>query len=237
MEASLELPEAPVRESLLDVVQSKLQQQGKAVLVTRLVYVAKLTERASTGDLLHGVHKKLLDQSHVGSTYTGILVVFPTCLLHMVEGPTSTILELLRLLRDTSKSETRLQAVTVMSCTEDIPSRAFGKWQTAFVDAPPASEKVEAVDPALLVQTASSVNLGFIHLGRTLAGMTEADGKSTLQSLSTSYSELPSQETLLSIVLAEDAPTLQEFLEIMDTPVSIDLDSEQTWPIPTPLKF
>jgi len=42
----------------------------------------------------------------------------------------------------------------------------------------------------------------------------------------------------MGILLAADgAPTLAEFLDIFDTTLDIDLDSENVWPLPPPLKF
>jgi hypothetical protein len=43
---------------------------------------------------------------------------------------------------------------------------------------------------------------------------------------------------IMGILLAADgAPTLAEFLDIFDTTLDIDLDSENVWPLPPPLKF
>lgn len=50
------------------------------------------------------------------------------------------------------------------------------------------------------------------------------------------FDDAPSTETLLSLVPAEDAPTLQEFLDIFDTPVNVDLDSEKVWPMPNAIR-
>ena len=36
---------------------------------------------------------------------------------------------------------------------------------------------------------------------------------------------------------AQEAPTIAEFLDIFDSPVSVDLDSEQVWPMPASFKF
>ncbi len=35
----------------------------------------------------------------------------------------------------------------------------------------------------------------------------------------------------------QDAPTLNEYLEIFDAPINVDLDSEQVWPLPPPLQY
>ncbi|GFH24198.1 uncharacterized protein HaLaN_21944, partial [Haematococcus lacustris] len=39
--------------------------------------------------------------------------------------------------------------------------------------------------------------------------------------------DLPAPELLMSLVPAEDAPTVEEFLDIFDAPVTVELDSEK----------
>lgn len=38
-------------------------------------------------------------------------------------------------------------------------------------------------------------------------------------------------------VCVQDAPTIEEYLDIFNGPVNVDLDSESVWPMPVPLKF
>lgn len=40
-----------------------------------------------------------------------------------------------------------------------------------------------------------------------------------------------------SLCCVQDAPTFDEYLEIYDSPVNVDLDSEQVWPLPAPLRY
>jgi hypothetical protein len=53
-----------------------------------------------------------------------------------------------------------------------------------------------------------------------------------------SYAEnIPAPEVILSLCPADDAPTLDEYLDIFNGPANVDLDSELVWPAAAPLKF
>jgi hypothetical protein len=40
----------------------------------------------------------------------------------------------------------------------------------------------------------------------------------------------------LCVDMLQDAPTIEEYLELFDAPISIDLDSERVWPMPVPVR-
>jgi hypothetical protein len=67
--------------------------------------------------------------------------------------------------------------------------------------------------------------------------VTQAEQRKQLSALASFHDDLPAPESLLSLVSAEDAPTLPEFLDIFDAPVNLDLDSERVWPMPPALKY
>jgi electron transfer flavoprotein alpha/beta subunit len=81
------------------------------------------------------------------------------------------------------------------------------------------------------------VNLGLIKLGKTLADMSQKELETALGSLETAFLELPAVVTVLGLVTHPNVPDLEEYLAIFDSPVDIDLDSEQIWPAPLPITF
>ena len=63
----------------------------------------------------------------------------------------------------------------------------------------------------------------------------ELDG--ALNNLAGAYPDLPRSTTLLVTLVTEGAPTLEEYLDIYDTPAEVDLDSENVWPLPPSLTY
>ncbi len=53
-----------------------------------------------------------------------------------------------------------------------------------------------------------------------------------MASLDSYHDDMPAPEVVLSLVPAEDAPTLEEYLDLFDAPINVDLDSERVWPMP-----
>jgi len=230
------------RQSLLDVVEARLKKQGKTALgiISRLVYVAKLTGRESSCTGVQEFAEKILKEPQLGTggtAHTGILMVYPTCCIHVLEARTSTIMRLLRAIQKAAPTESYLRQIAVISCTEDIPFRAYNKWYATFVDTLSKVEHVDGLDSTQCVSAASTINLSMIAMGKMLCSVPEAELASSLKSLQSFYTDLPTPENILAMASTEDCPTLDEFLEIFDEPVNVDLESEKVWPMPEPLRF
>ncbi len=69
-------------------------------------------------------------------------------------------------------------------------------------------------------------------LSEPLGGLTPLNG---VQQLSYDSLVLRSRRSLPPH--PQDAPTVSEFLDIFDSPINVDLESEQVWPMPPPLKY
>lgn len=95
------------RESLLDVVLDRLNKAGKTAIFTRIIYVARFLKREQTADVAAGTflllvwilptlkqtccptaaafQRKLIDKSDHNNEVTGMLLVYPTCMIHLLE--------------------------------------------------------------------------------------------------------------------------------------------------------
>eukprot|EP00891_Asterochloris_glomerata_P008134 jgi/Astpho2/8134/Aster-x1486 len=149
------------RTSLLDCVLAKRLSQSKAscarptvmlrlqtILLTRLTYVARLTESAKGLEPHQGLQRRLLNRTAMeGIPFTGMMIVWPAVVVHVLEGPTSAVMAYLRALK--ASTDSRLQRVTVIASTEDIPERAYNRWQAAFINAGSAADRVDAIEAPL----------------------------------------------------------------------------------------
>mmetsp|Transcript_2170 Transcript_2170/g.7576 ORF Transcript_2170/g.7576 Transcript_2170/m.7576 type:complete len:252 (-) Transcript_2170:2771-3526(-) len=230
------------RPSLLDVVQDRLQKQGKMPtgprsVPSRMLLLAK-TDGTQTGkDAVASYWEGVLRECRGESEReTGLLLVFPNCVLHMVEGTASLLMDVCRRLEAAAPDECHMRGVKVCASTEDVPSPAFLTWEACFVNEPPV-EGAEAEDPETMVDAVSDVNLGLLRLGGVLKQMARAELDGALDNLRSAYPDLTPMTTLLGILATEGAPTLTEFLDIYDSAVDVDLESEKVWPLPPVIKF
>ncbi|KAL6763879.1 hypothetical protein V8C86DRAFT_2483486 [Haematococcus lacustris] len=224
------------RDSLLNVVLDKLQKSGKTAIVGRVIIVARLIRREANVDHFTEFFPKLFDKFHQDGETTGILLCYPTCCVHVLEAKTSVIMSILRDMLAAGSQEHRLAEARVVASTEDIPMRCFGAWHAAFVNTATNTDNIDAADSTTIVKSASELNASMRKLGGTLTDLTESELKRRLAAMDQYCEDLPAPELLMSLVPAEDAPTVEEFLDIFDAPVTVELDSEKVWPMPSMLK-
>ena len=88
----------------------------------------------------------------------------------------------------------------------------------------------------MIVKSLSDVNLKLIDLGTHLSKLKgsskEGDLASALQALQSAFPDLPSADTVASATATELPPTIEEFMELFDTPSDLNLESENVWPAP-----
>ena len=201
-------------------------------------------ERVTSKDMVAGFWEELLSfvrDELGGGEMTGVVLVYPDCTLVVLEGPTRQIMDVLRkldeVLVEAAPEEKMFGAVKVCASTEDIPRAAFASFEAAYVNSATA-EAYEAEEAENLVKTTSGVNIAMLKLGAKLGGMARGEMDQTLNNLTGAFPELPIMQSLMGLLMAEEgAPTLEEFLDIYDAALDVDLDSENVWPMPPPLKF
>lgn len=201
-------------------------------------------ERVTSKDMVAGFWEELLsfvrDELGGGET-TGVVLVYPDCTLVVLEATSRHVMDVLRkldeVLEEAASEEKMFGAVKVCASTEDIHRNAFVGFEAAYINST-TSEAYEAEEAENLVKTASGANLAVLKLGAKLGGMGRGEKNQTLNNLTTSFPELPLMQSLMGLLKAQEgAPSLGEFLDIYDAALDIDLDSENVWPMPPPLKF
>ena len=203
-------------------------------------------ERVTSKDMVGGFWEELLafvreESGAPGGGTTGVVLVYPDCTLVVLEAGTRQVMEVLRkldeVLEDATPEQRMFNGVKILASTEDIPRAAFESFEAAFVNSATA-EHYEAEEEENLVKTSSSINLAMLKLGAKLSGMGRGERDQTLGNLTGAFPQLPLMQSLMGMLRApEGAPTLGEFLDIYDSSLDVDLESENVWPIPPPLKF
>eukprot|EP00798_Chlamydomonas_sp_ICE-L_P001595 gene1595-32983_t len=205
----------------------------KNVLFSRLIYVATTSKKQSNSDAMKEFYSSIIDKVDQTGEVTGLLIVYPSVLIH---ARSSTLMSLLREILGAGPDSAIAEARVVAS-TEDIPVRVYSAWNAAFVNTASSADVMDPADAATLVKNASEINAFVRKVGPTLSNLSESDVQRRLSAMESYYEDAPNPEVILSLVPSEEAPTMLEYLDIFDSPVNVDLDSEQVWPLPTAPRY
>ncbi|XP_068003471.1 testis-expressed protein 47 [Melanerpes formicivorus] len=227
---------APQRQTLLAVRQRQLKPNRFPL--HRLLVVARLGEGVSAATVA-GYYRELFEnilEDPSGEDISGLLLLHPSCIFHLVESCSSTIHLIIQDLASLQNQghSALLQDIKVLVVAHNIPTRLCPDWYTATATAavtrprgsPPAESTAEVVAEclALLPQMAACIQ------------SFEDDSEDMDESLHTLAPELliPA-ETVDYLCHAEECSSPEDFLRMYLSPSQVVLDSETVWPVPSHL--
>eukprot|EP01026_Neomeris_dumetosa_P006071 TRINITY_DN11897_c0_g1_i1.p3 TRINITY_DN11897_c0_g1~~TRINITY_DN11897_c0_g1_i1.p3 ORF type:complete len:126 (-),score=11.33 TRINITY_DN11897_c0_g1_i1:252-629(-) len=118
---------------------------------------------------LKDMYGNLMRQHQKTATaFSGILALYPSCVLHVVEGQGCDISSLLQDL-DKNANQFKMEQSKIISCTQDIPSKAYKDWYCSIIESTNAAQHADPVEGNQCVKLASDTNLNMIKLGKALA--------------------------------------------------------------------
>ncbi|KAJ7987552.1 hypothetical protein DPEC_G00327670 [Dallia pectoralis] len=224
------------RVSLFTKLEKSQRTGGKKFLLHRLVVVASLPQQLKDRRDI-GAHYEELNQrmqrKYQGDAISGLLLLYPTCMLHIMESSNEVLACVLRDLRDMQESPhgdlIKVSRVLVMS--HDLPSRLFQQWSYELLNVEarvgaassgntPGGDDEE--DTETLVRTVLSVVL---KLGSHLLTLTNKGSKTPLGSLLDEMPEMIVPQDLLVKLLSRDLLSPQQYLQAYHTPLNIIMDS------------
>ena len=185
--------------------------------------------------------------------YTGATAVYPDSSLVAIESTGSGILAALRALEkmldakektDDAELIAPFTAARVVASSEDAAS-AFPGWHAGFVEALALDDGYEPIEASRALRVATKANIAVVELGRRLGDAARArDDAATVKALGEMRAleledAFPTQQQLMGVLRNADdgPPTVSEYLDVYDAALDVDLDSENVWPAPPPLRF
>ena len=188
--------------------------------------------------------------------YTGATAVYPDSTLVAIESTGGGILAALRALEKilgraktddgdgAAGEKAPFASARVVASSEDAAS-AFPGWHAGFVEALALDDGYEPLEEARVLKVATKANVAVVELGMRLgaaaraeddAAAAEALGEMRALELEDAF---PTQQQLMGVLRNVDdgPPTVSEFLDVYDVALDVDLDSENVWPPPPPLRF
>eukprot|EP00002_Diphylleia_rotans_P021625 TRINITY_DN4210_c0_g1_i1.p1 TRINITY_DN4210_c0_g1~~TRINITY_DN4210_c0_g1_i1.p1 ORF type:complete len:171 (-),score=41.86 TRINITY_DN4210_c0_g1_i1:1015-1527(-) len=166
--------ESAPRVSMLDVVQERLQREGRTQLETtnRLFYVARLTENVASAEELGNTLENNLSKNKAFGEATGLLLIMHNACLHVIEGPNTLLSNHLRFLHDTPLDKRLFFDLKVVTYVEDIENRIFSTWAFKPITVQKA-ETAPDLQPAAAEELVSTIYINILKLGQRLGDLTK----------------------------------------------------------------
>ncbi|CAM6097487.1 unnamed protein product [Calypogeia fissa] len=197
--------------------------------VSRIFYTGQTKEKETAKTQVAIMHEEILKKAAGNmNKVTGFLMVYPTCILVMVEAETPHIMGLLKAFQaNFATSAGHLKNVVVLCFTDEVQSRAFPAWMTVFVNASTGPyDMVMEGFPDKYNTVLSDLNINMLKWGHQLSAMDKNSQVLALESLrATAEDLLPYDPALLfSIMNSPRAPSLGDIMDLYGQTISLSFD-------------
>ncbi|XP_012881453.1 PREDICTED: uncharacterized protein C7orf62 homolog [Dipodomys ordii] len=229
-------PQVP-RSNYLHLQEEKQRLQMKKFLLDRIFLVASIQEnvdKEAISDYYEQAFQTIL-KYHVGEGVTGLLLIYPTSLLHILESSNGT---LLRILLDyvnhvKNDEEFLIQNVKIVTVSHDIPTRIFQHWHISIVKVPVIY--LDDVTQSLSLNEVLTDFLTLTHkLGIYLFKTVKVGAKGPGDNLHLVAPDLLLPEQIIKYLCrAEELVDPETFLNMYSKPIHVTFDSEVVWPAPS----
>ncbi|XP_062382299.1 testis-expressed protein 47 isoform X2 [Sardina pilchardus] len=224
------------RVSLLAKLEESNRTLRKKFLLQRLVVIARLPHRLADRRAVGVYYEKLtqtLQRSYPGESITGLLLLYPTCALHVLECSSEVVTAVLQ---DLGQMEAEpqsgvLERPRVLLVTHDAPGRLFQHWGWRELDLAVATaatlgeEQVPEPTEALLSQVLTQLLRLGNHLLTTPTKVqtSKASPEGVVEELHEKL--LVPQHVLSQLLQRTELLTPQQYLQAYHTPLHLLIDS------------
>ncbi|XP_078728830.1 testis-expressed protein 47 isoform X1 [Lampetra fluviatilis] len=221
----------PRAATLLTVLQERLRPLNQKSLLHRLIYVGQLHSDLADKRELAEYYERLfarLHKHHQGEAAYGLLLIYPTAVIHTVECGSESIYAILRDLRDMEQREERalLQGVKIVVVSHDLPNRLFQQWFWQVLNLPATRLEGDGGATESTVNLASEAITHVLKLGLHLLHSPKVSMRQALESVRERHPDLLlPQDTLAHLLCCHGLLTPAEFLTAYDRPFHLTLDS------------
>jgi len=218
-----------VAPSLLNVQRTRLEEEGYDIRFTRLLFIASFSvESEVASSYMEQLMLSRTDERHTN----GLCLVQRRTLINFVETVDFASMRLMQKLK-TDGDKCVLDSVRIVAYNSDCPpSKSFQNWNSCVVNLP--KETNVDLDSESLSSAAHEMYAGILSIGRQMrsSGAGDDGGRTDDKSIKAYSHLLPSQDRLLAFMQHTRIMSLDDFIDVFATPVSIDLISDSVWPTP-----
>ncbi|XP_055005953.1 testis-expressed protein 47 [Boleophthalmus pectinirostris] len=209
------------------MAKNKNAEEEEKILLQRLLLIARLPNGLRDRTELTAHYENLslqLSKQFPRDNMTGLLLLYPSCLIHVIESSRDvlvTILEDLIKLQQASDCVS-LEAPKIVFMAHNPHSRKFQQWSYKLLNADVASAKgttelEKEPTETLVLQVLTSVET----IAKQLEQAKRTEGGSALKDLGMA------PDVLITLTSREDLLTPQQYLKLYNSPLHIRIDFGQ----------
>ncbi|XP_037008307.2 testis-expressed protein 47 [Artibeus jamaicensis] len=230
------LPQVP-RSDYLHFQEEKQRLQLKKFLLDRMFLVAKTRPNIEKKDITEYYEQvfQSISRHHLEEAVTGLLLIYPTSILHILESSSGTLHQILLDYLNRKKDETEffIEGIKIIVVSHNIPTRVFLQWHVSVIKVP-----VMYLDDVTQSQTLKEVITEFLththklalYLFKTIKVGTKGPGDNLHQGAA---ELLPPQQMIKYLYKSEEFMDPEMFLNMYYKPMHVTFDSEVVWPAPS----
>ncbi|XP_037692535.1 testis-expressed protein 47 [Choloepus didactylus] len=230
------MPQIP-RNNYLHFKEEKQRLQLKKFLLHRMFLVAMIPANTEKKDVTEYYEKvfQLILKHHLEESVTGLLVIYPTSILHVLESSSGTLFQILTdyVNRQKSEREFFIQGMKIIVVSHNIPTRLFMQWHVSVIKVPvmylddvTQSQSLEELISEFLIQTHKLAS----YLFKTVKVGTKGPGDNLHQ---IAPELLLPEQVIKCLCKSEEFLDPETFLKMYNKPIHVTMDSEVVWPAPS----
>ncbi|XP_030062470.1 testis-expressed protein 47 isoform X1 [Microcaecilia unicolor] len=215
------------RPSLYGLMHEQHKEIRKKSLLHRLILLAKISpELADKRDLTEYWEQLFisLQRYYQGEGVTGLLLLYPSYAIHILESSSDVLYSILRDLKEMKYQGDRVMVMEprILVLSHNIPNRLFQEWRCNLVDAPDKKTPFHGGPTECIINECITkiLKLGMhMHMqAKTATGTSDSIPEKALELL------IP-QAAICYLLECDELLTPELFLQAYDCPLNIIMDS------------
>nr|XP_039263944.1 testis-expressed protein 47-like [Styela clava] len=229
------------RTSFLNLLEEKQRALNKKALLHRFVYIARLAPELADKQELEVYYENLfnnLKHQHQGEDATGILLVYPSYVVHLIESSIEMVHGVIRdLQKMSSKGNALLVDPKILLISHDVPTRLYQQWTYRVLNITASGEGYEQGKQSVESLAVECVTT-LLKFGVFILKSPKFNLKTSKENLHETVPDLLIPQDLIGFLLNQsELDTPSQFIRRYDQPVDITLDGELVWPIQESIAF
>ncbi|XP_065805685.1 testis-expressed protein 47 isoform X2 [Labrus bergylta] len=221
--------------SLFDrlMVQSKDAEEDVKIVLQRLIVIARLPDHLADKTEIGAHYERLnfqLSKQYILDHMTGLLLIYPSCVLHVIESSREVLLSVLKDLKEMQQQQewTLLEDPKVVFMDNHPESRLFQQWSYKVLSADQALRDTEAKRLDEEEESTETVVCTLLSALQKLGEHMDISKKAGPGSVLDETPELiVSQKVLDKLLTRDELLTPKQYLQMYDLPLHINMDFGQ----------
>mmetsp|Transcript_10811 Transcript_10811/g.11232 ORF Transcript_10811/g.11232 Transcript_10811/m.11232 type:complete len:226 (-) Transcript_10811:68-745(-) len=208
----------------LNEVRKKLCPQDSGG-ISVIIYCGRVNIETNMIEAL-SIHRKIVEDevNNEGCNITGLLIGQGSVILHLLEGPYVSVLNILKSLSEHSHFEhDGIQTGRIIYNVEDRPLRSYPEWYSSVIQE--RKSQIEDVTPDNCIDLTNELAMGLFEVGKAILSAT---GEVEINRYA---NNIPGKALLISFSNSPLFFPISEFVEVYADSYHVELESETNWPV------